>query len=84
MAGDLLAGFLGSLVGLSLHDPKKLTFWQKIGIIASGVLCSVYLTPIVISWLAWSPESSNGLSFLVGMLGLSVAKKITVNFGFKN
>jgi hypothetical protein len=65
----LIAGFVGSLIGI---DWKKIKNWLQGTItVISGTASAIYLTPIVAHQLGWDqPHQMIGLSFLLGTLGL--------------
>lgn len=74
-----VAGAIGAL--LSLQYLEQLTRWQRATAVATGFFFCVYVTPIGIgvlhSWLGWSwltsPHTESGLSFLLGLCGMSAA-----------
>ena len=82
-ASLILGGLFGTLIGTSMQKDQK-TFSRVVSII-TGTIFSTYVTPVVHAWLVPGADVENGLSFLVGMFGLNIARKImdakSITFG---
>ena len=70
----ILGGLFGTLIGTSLQKDQPLL--SRIISIFTGTIFSIYVTPVVHAYFAPGSEIQNGLSFLVGMFGLNIARKI--------
>lgn len=67
-----LAGALGSLV--ALRFAPGVTWWERVTNVAAGSLCAGYFAPAIVDWLhITSGGIQSGLSFGVGLFGLSLA-----------
>ena len=70
----ILGGLFGTLIGTTLQ--KDIGLLQRCISILTGTVFAVYVTPVIHAWLIPNSEVVNGLSFLVGMFGLNIARKI--------
>ena len=70
----ILGGLFGTLIGTTLQ--KDIGLWQRVISVLTGTVFAVYVTPVIHAWLVPNSEVMNGLSFLVGMFGLNIARKI--------
>ena len=82
-ASLILGGLFGTLIGTSMQKDQKTL--SRIISIVTGTIFSIYVTPVIHAWFAPQADIENGLSFLVGMFGLNIARKImearSITFG---
>ena len=74
-AGILIASFLGSLLSLKWIDPGR-TWPAKMAMVFGGFVISVYVTPILTSWLSASDKLDRGYSFALGLFGMSLVDAV--------
>ncbi len=72
----LLPGAMGAAVALKFLG-DGLNWWQKITSFHAGLICAVYVAPIVIDWLDISGvRISAGIEFLVGLFSLAISREM--------
>lgn len=72
----ILASFLGAVVGLRFAP--GLTWIERVGNVAAGMVLAVYAAPALTDYLQVAkPGMLAGLSFAVGLFGLSLAAAVT-------
>ena len=77
---NVVAAAAGAYVGTEKRRYK--TWFARLGAIATGTLCSAYLTPLIGKFAGWNTvEHQLGLSFLVGTLGLRSVEWLTEKMG---
>ena len=79
----ILGGLFGTLIGTSLQKDQPLL--SRVISIITGTVFSMYVTPVIYAYVSPAAEIQNGISFLVGMFGLNIARKImeakSITFG---
>ena len=70
----IIGGLFGTLIGTSLQ--KDQTLISRVVSIVTGTVFSIYVTPVVHTYFSPEADIENGLSFLVGMFGLNLARKV--------
>lgn len=79
---QIVAGFFGSLVGVSRQSHKNIG--ALVIAVMSGTASATYLTPIIADLLKITePKYMLGLSFLMGTLGLRGVELITEKLQLK-
>lgn len=67
---------MGAVIALKFLG-DGLNWWQKLTSFQAGLLCAVYVAPIVIGWFDVSGvRSSAGIEFLVGLFSLAISREI--------
>ena len=75
ISSHVLAGLLGSLVGLRWAPGA--TWVERVANVAIGFGCAVYITPGVAEWTGIDkPRALAALSFATGMFGLSLSAAV--------
>lgn len=70
-----MAGALGSLV--ALRFAPGVSWWERAGNVAAGSVAAGFAGPALVEWLQISSAGmSSGVSFGVGMFGLSLAAAV--------
>lgn len=79
----LVAGFAGGVVSLAFI--KGLNRWQAATAVIVGVATAYYLTPVAaISLHIAQPDIRDGLSFLIGLLGMNIIPAVKAVFTAQN
>lgn len=68
----LAAGLAGSIVRAMLT--KARSKWEMFSVSIVGMLCATYLTPIIVKWIALDADTTNGVAFGIGLIGMSLAE----------
>lgn len=71
---DLIIGFTGSIVALSIWGEQK--FVPAVGTVMAGLGCAITLPSWVQHWWAYPPALHNGVVFFLGLGGMIICKKI--------
>lgn len=72
----LLPGAMGAVVALKFLG-DGLNWWQKLSSFSAGLLCAVYVAPVVIDWFDISGvRITAGIEFLVGLFSLAIVREI--------
>ena len=74
--GAVIAGFVGAILSLSFL--KGLSRPQAVVAVMTGFLCSVFTTPLAISYFALPADehSRYGVAFLIGLLAMNLIPAI--------
>jgi hypothetical protein len=68
----LAAGLAGSVVRAMLT--KARSKWEMFSVSIVGMFCATYLTPIIVKWIALDADTTNGVAFGIGLIGMSLAE----------
>lgn len=68
----LAAGLAGSIVRAMLT--KARSKWEMFSVSIVGMFCATYLTPIIVKWIALDADTTNGVAFGIGLIGMSLAE----------
>jgi len=71
----LIAGFLGSVLSLKFVADAK-TWPQRGFMVLGGTVFAAYVTPVLGNLMGASEPMERGLSFMVGLFGLTLASAI--------
>ena len=72
----LLPGAMGAVVALKFLG-EGLNWWQKLSSFLAGLVCAVYVAPVVIDWFDISGvRITAGIEFLVGLFSLAISREI--------
>lgn len=70
-----VAGAVGAAASIRFSDDIN-TFGKRLTAIASGAAAAHYLTPMVMDHLDITTTGAGGVSFLLGLFGMSIAASI--------
>lgn len=68
----LSAGLAGSLVRAVVLKARSKLELMSTGLV--GTLCASYFTPIIVKWIEMDPDTTNGVAFGIGLIGMSLAE----------
>lgn len=68
----LSAGLAGSLVRAIVLKARSKLELMSTGLV--GTLCASYFTPIIVKWIEMDPDTTNGVAFGIGLIGMSLAE----------
>ena len=71
---NILGGAVGGLISLNFHE--GLTRAQKVTTVFGGWGMAAMLTPSIVDYLQLRPVWNSGLSFLLGLFGMSLTAAI--------
>lgn len=72
----LLPGAMGSAVALKFLG-DGLNWWQKLSSFVAGLMCAIYIAPVMIEWFAITgSRSHSGIEFLVGLFALATCREL--------
>lgn len=66
----LMAAVFGSMINIILGH--KMPFWKSVVVWISGIVCSVYLTPIATEKIKWLEDAEGFTGFMLGILGMRI------------
>jgi hypothetical protein len=53
---------------------KARSKWEMFSVSIVGMFCATYLTPIIVKWIALDADTTNGVAFGIGLIGMSLAE----------
>lgn len=72
----IIIGLLAAIVSLKFI-PDMRNWYQKLSMAFGGFLCAVYLAPAIAELMEFKTRTEYGITFLVGLSGMSLAAAVT-------